>query len=109
MNLRISHQLTATDDLIIVGHFTGVIVTDAALVRFTNVGIHAQYQGLGADDVNLTAAGCTDAGCNCVLGSNNTALVIENAFWVWAEDSAFHFYPLYYSAGANNGEGTVAR
>ena len=62
-------------DLLIMGHTTGVIITDAAMVHFANVAIHAQSQGLGADDVNLTAAGCTDAGCNVVLGSNNTALV----------------------------------
>jgi hypothetical protein len=37
------------------------------------------------------------------------AQVIENAFWVWAEDCAFFFYPIYYSAGAKNGKGVVAR
>ena len=65
-------------NLAIAGHNTGVIVTDSALVRFRNVAIRADYQGLGANNVNLTAAGCD--GCNVVLGSNNTALVIENAF-----------------------------
>jgi hypothetical protein len=34
-----------------------------------------------------------------VLGSNNTALVIENSFWIWAEDCSFYFYPLYRDAG----------
>jgi hypothetical protein len=79
------------------GWNTGVIVTDSAVVRFTNVAIHADAQGVGADDVNLTATGCS--GCNVVLGSNNTALVIENSFWVWAEDCSFYFYPLYRDAG----------
>ena len=60
---------------------------------FRNVAFRADFQGLGVDDVNLTAAGCD--GCNVVLGSNNTALVIENAFWVWAEDCSFFFYPMY--------------
>lgn len=86
-------------NLEIAGHNTGVIVTDSALVRFRNVGIRADYQGLGDDDVNLTRAGCD--GCNVVLGSNNTALVIENSFWVWAEDCSFFFYPLYRDAGAS--------
>eukprot|EP01052_Picozoa_sp_SAG31_P026776 SAG31_NODE_2453_length_5662_cov_161.116442_4_plen_478_part_00 len=80
-------------NLLIAGHNTGVIVADSALIRFVNVAIRADYQGLGADNVNLTSAGC--AGCNVVLGSNNTALVIENAFWVWAEDCSFYFYPMY--------------
>eukprot|EP01047_Picozoa_sp_COSAG01_P019269 COSAG01_NODE_1066_length_11878_cov_244.494949_14_plen_303_part_00 len=66
------------EDLQIAGHNTGVVVTDSAVIRFVNVAIRADYQGLGRDNVNLTAAGCD--GCNVVLGSNNTALVIENAF-----------------------------
>ena len=81
------------NDLAIIGVFTGVYITDAALIRFTNVAIHATTQGTGLDNVNLTAAGCN--GCNVVLGSNNTALVIENSFWIWAEDCSFYFYPLY--------------
>jgi hypothetical protein len=80
-------------DLVIIGGTTGVYITDTALVRFTNVAIHAQWQGTGHDNVNLTADGCD--GCNVVLGSNNTALVVENSFWVWAEDSSFYFYPMY--------------
>ena len=65
-------------NLEILGWNTGIIITDSAIVRFNNVAIHASAQGLGIDDVNLTAAGCD--GCNAVLGSNNTALVIENSF-----------------------------
>jgi hypothetical protein len=68
------------NDLVIIGGHAGVYISDAALIRFTNVAIHATTQGVGADNVNLTEAGCD--GCNVVLGSNNTALVIENAFWV---------------------------
>jgi hypothetical protein len=64
-------------DLEILGWNTGVIVTDSALVRFNNVAIHASSQGKGMDDVDLSPEGCTAAGCNVVLGSNNTALVIE--------------------------------
>ena len=44
-------------NLEISGWNTGVIVTDSAVVRFTNVAIHANAQGVGPDDVNLTAAG----------------------------------------------------
>lgn len=65
------------DDLAIMGVNTGVIVTDSAVVRFNNVAIHAEAQGTGKDDVDLSAEGCTAAACNVVLGSNNTALVIE--------------------------------
>ena len=82
------------DSLAIIGVHTGVYVTDAALVRFTNCAIHATTQmPFGPDAVDLTAEGCN--GCNVVLGSNNTALVIENSFWVWAEDCSFFFYPAY--------------
>ena len=61
------------NNLAIIAGTTGVYITDTALVRFTNVAIHAQWQDTGADNVNLTADGCD--GCNVVLGSNNTALV----------------------------------
>ena len=64
-------------NLAILAQTTGVIITDSALVRLTNVAINAQTQGTGIDNVNLTADGCD--GCNVVYGSNNTALVIENA------------------------------
>ena len=37
--------------------------------------------------------------CNVVLGSNNTALVVENSFWLSAVDSAFFFYPTVYASG----------
>ena len=91
---ELSHiQEVHFNDLIVIGQTTGIFISDTALVRFTNVAIHAQWQGTGIDNVNLTAQGCE--GCNVVLGSNNTALVIENSYWVWAEDSSFYFYPLY--------------
>jgi hypothetical protein len=35
-------------NLAIAGHNTGVIVTDSALVRFRNVAIRADFQGLWA-------------------------------------------------------------
>ena len=82
------------DSLSIVGVHTGVYITDTALVRFTNCAIHATtQQPAGPDAVDLSAEGCD--GCNVVFGSNNTALVIENSFWVSAEDSSFFFYPEY--------------
>lgn len=44
------------------------------------------------DDVDTTAEGCKKAGCNVVLGSMNAAMVVENCFWLWFENSAFAFY-----------------
>ena len=88
------------DSLSILGVHSGVIITDSALARFTNCAIHATtQQPTGADAVELSAEGCD--GCNVVFGSNNTALVIENSFWVWAEDSSFFFYPQY--SGSSGG------
>ena len=90
-------MLTATSLREILGWHTGVIVTDAAAVRFTNVAIAGQAQAGGVDDVGLTADTCD--GCNVVFGSNNTGLVIENSFWVWVQDSMFTFVPQYHSNG----------
>jgi hypothetical protein len=86
-------------NLAIDGHHSGIVITDAANVRFTNCAVSADSQAGGADDVDLSADGCD--GCNVVFGSNNTALVIENSFWVWAEDSSFFFYPAYYANGSS--------
>ena len=44
------------------------------------------------DDVDTTAEGCKRAGCNVVLGSMNAAMVVENCFWLWFQNSAFAFY-----------------
>jgi hypothetical protein len=68
----------------------GITLLGAALIRFVNVAVHAQWD---TDAVNTSAAGCR--GCNIVLGSNNTALLVENSYWLWVEDSSFFFYPLY--------------
>jgi hypothetical protein len=81
------------ENLVIIGHMTGVFVNGGALIRIVNCGIHAQVMGSGPDAVNTSATGCS--GCNVVLNSNNTALVIQNTYWVWVEDSSFFFYPLY--------------
>ena len=68
-------------DLNVIGQYTGIIVTDAALVKFSNVGVEAQFAGVG------NAAQCTkdtsfeNSGCNVAMGSNNSAVVIENSFW----------------------------
>ena len=86
MNLHLISQVYF-DSLAIAGIHTGVYVTDSAVVRFTNCAVLATTQM--ASDVDLTAEGCD--GCNVVLGSNNTAVVIENSFWVWAEDCSFLF------------------
>jgi len=81
------------ENLVIIGQTTGVFVNGGALIRIVNCGIHAQVMGPGPDAVNTSATGCS--GCNVVLNSNNTALVIQNTYWVWVEDSSFFFYPLY--------------
>lgn len=81
------------ENLVVIGHDTGITLLGAALIRFVNVAVHAQWMGRGHDAVNTSAAGCD--GCNVVLGSNNTALLVENSYWIWAEDCSFFFYPLY--------------
>jgi hypothetical protein len=69
------------------------------LIRIVNCGIHAQVvPSTGADAVNTSAAGCS--GCNIVYHSNNTALLVENTYWMWVEDSSFFFIPLYNKKGA---------
>ena len=51
----------------------------------------------GFTDVSISARSNTDnvdprlPGSNVVLGSNNAALVIENAFWLWFERMAIEF------------------
>jgi hypothetical protein len=80
-------------NLRILNRETAVYITDSALVSFENVAMQATTIATGADDVNTTAEGC-DA-CNIVYGSNNTALVVENSFWVWLVDSSFTFLPMY--------------
>lgn len=84
-------------DLEIIGWYTGVIITDAAAVRFTNVAIQAQAQAPGPDDVGLTASTCVS--CNIVFGSNNSALIVQNSFWVWITDSMFSFVPMIHANG----------
>ena len=86
------------ENLEIIGKMTGVSVSGGALIRFVNCAIHAQMLGTGPDAVNTSAAGCS--GCNVVLNSSNTALVVENTFWLWVEDSSFFFYPLYGTCAA---------
>ena len=87
------------ENLVIIGKATGVSVSGGALIRFVNCAIHAQVVGTGPDAVNTSAAGCS--GCNVVLNSSNTALVVENTFWLWIEDSSFFFYPLYGTCAAS--------
>lgn len=68
-------------DLNIVGTYVGVIVTDSALVRFSNVGIQAQFAGIAENERPCTIPDSDgNGGCNVAMGSNNTALVIENSF-----------------------------
>ena len=38
--------------------------------------------------------------CNVVLGSMSAAMVVENSFWVSAEDTSFFFYPTYLANGS---------
>jgi hypothetical protein len=75
-------------NLAIIGRATGVKIFNGALIRFTNVMITINED---ADGVNVTADGCH--GCNVVFNSDNAALVVEDTFWLWAEDSSFIFEP----------------
>ena len=88
--LGVNVQKIRWENLVVIGSDCGITLLGVALIRFENVAIHAQMMGSGADLVNTSVAGCN--GCNVVLGSNNTALLIENSFWIWAEDSSFFFY-----------------
>eukprot|EP01045_Picozoa_sp_COSAG04_P005862 COSAG04_NODE_278_length_18351_cov_17.582676_12_plen_321_part_00 len=63
-----------------------VHIFDAAGVRFEGVGVSAS---VNVDKVDASAAGCD--GCNVRLGSMNAAMVIENSFWLWFENTAFRF------------------
>ena len=85
-------------DLSILGQTTGVIVTDSALIRFTNVGVEAQFAGKLPGEAAPPVKGSGD-GCNVAMGSNNTAVVIENSFWVWFDTAELAFFPLYDHAG----------
>ena len=92
-------------DLSIDGGTTAVKVSNAVLVRFTNVGFSAQQV-----DFNETAGDCAPAwqpvngrscastGCNVKYGSDNAALVIENSFWLWCDFCTFQFGPDYSQA-----------
>jgi hypothetical protein len=79
-------------NLVLNGQTLGVHIIDSAGIRFTNVGVYAH---INSDGVDTSAEGCS--GCNVVLGSNNTAMVVENSFWLWFETTSFEF--LYYNSG----------
>ena len=85
------------ENLVIVGSSNAISVLGCALIRIVSCGVQADDVGVGADDVNTSATGCS--GCNVVLHSNNTALLVENTYWLWVEDSSFSFYPIH---GANH-------
>ena len=85
-------------DLSILGQRTGVIVTDSALIRFSNVGIEAQFAG-DLENEAPPPVNSSGNGCNCAMGSNNTAVVIENSFWVWFDRAELAFLPLYDHTG----------
>jgi hypothetical protein len=87
-------------DLSILGVHTGVIITDAALVRFSNVGVQAQFAGVLPNEAPCQINGTND-GCNVAFGSNNTAVVVENSFWVWFDTADLAFLPLYDSKGVS--------
>ena len=67
-------------DLSILGQQTGIIITDAALIKFSNVGVEAQFAGELPSEQPPVING-SNSGCNVAFGSNNTAVVIENSFW----------------------------
>jgi hypothetical protein len=86
-------------DMEINGWHTAVIIIDAANVRFTNVAINAGAQAPGIENVGLTPSTCV--GCNVVFGSNNSALVVVNSFWIWITDSMFTFVPSCHNNGSS--------
>ena len=95
-------------DLSITGVTVAMKISNAYVMRFTNVGFYAQRSDgdLANEDcapawkpVNGTS--CATTGCNVVLGSDNAALVIENAFWLWFDKCAFQFGTDYWSQDSN--------
>jgi hypothetical protein len=63
-----------------------VLVHNAALLRFTDVGVDAAANSDGGDQ--------TRPGANLRLNSTNAALVIENSYWVRSgSHSCFRFDP----------------
>ena len=64
-------------------------MTDAALVKFSNVGIEAQFAGVGAEAPCTVDDSFANGGCNVAMGSNNTAVVIGGHLddLVWLEVS----------------------
>ena len=76
-------------NLRIIGIHTGIYISDSALIRLTNVNVQATTVAPGRDNVNTTMGGCH--GCNFVAGSNNTGMVVENSYWIFAEDCSFAF------------------
>ena len=67
----------------VVGQECAVKMLNVALIRFTDVSLSARSN---TDNVDPRLPGS-----NVVLGSNNAALVIENAFWLWFERMAIEF------------------
>ena len=67
----------------VVGQECAVRMLNVALIRFTDVSLAARSN---TDNVDPRLPGS-----NLVLGSNNAALVIENAFWLWFERMAIEF------------------
>lgn len=70
-------------NLNVIGQECAVRMLNVALIRFTDVSLAARSN---TDEVDPRLPGS-----NLVLGSNNAALVVENAFWLWFERMAIEF------------------
>ena len=68
------------------GETLAIYISNAALVRFVNVGAQINQD---SDQVNATVEGCNRTNCNVVLGSTNAAMVVESSFWLWFERCGF--------------------
>ena len=95
-------------DLSITGMTVAMKISNAYVMRFTNVGFYAARSDGDLTNEQCAPAwkpvngtSCATSGCNAVLGSDNAALVVENAFWLWFDKCAFQFGTDYWNQDPN--------
>jgi hypothetical protein len=78
-----SGSVTEVENFAIEAVTTGIKITDCAGVRLYQVGV----------SVMPPADSKVRPGCGVELGSDNAALVIQNSYWIWIEQSSFIIGP----------------
>jgi hypothetical protein len=85
--IAITSMDTFLENFDIEGETLAIYISNAALVRFINVGAQINTD---SDDVDASVDGCNRTNCNIVLGSTNAAMVVESSFWLWFERCGFN-------------------